>query len=102
MVYWITGNSGSGKSTLAHTLKDQIPNSIIISGDQFRKVWKVEHYDYDTIAKIAILLEAHGHTVIIDCIGPIASEVARIKKMFNKCVEIHLPFGRDAKGRKIG
>jgi adenylylsulfate kinase-like enzyme len=101
MVYWITGNSGSGKTTLAYILKNQIPNSIIVSGDQFRKVWEVEHYDYDTIAKIAALLELERYVVIIDCRAPIASEVARIKKMFNEFIEIPMPFGRDAKGREI-
>ncbi|GAF69648.1 unnamed protein product [marine sediment metagenome] len=102
MVYWITGNSGSGKTTLARKLKNQIPNSIVVRGGQVRRVWKTEHYDYETIAKIAVFLEAEGYVVIIECIGPVASEVARIKKMFNEFIEIPMPFGRDAKGRKIG
>lgn len=101
MVYWITGNSGSGKTTLAHTLRDQIPNSIVISGGQVRKVWETEQYDYETIAKIAALLELEGYVVIIECIGPRANEMKRYKKMFKEFIQIQMPFGKDAKGREI-
>lgn len=101
MVYWITGNSESGKTALAHILKDQIPNSIVISGGQVRSVWKTEHYDYETIAKIAKLLELEGFVVIIECIGPVAGEMKRYKKMFKEFIEIPMPFGIDGKGRKI-
>ena len=101
MVYWITGHSRSGKSTLALTLKQQIPNSVVLECDFVRTIWGTKNYDYETIAKIALLLENGGHTVIMTSIGPIASEIKRIKKMFNECIEIPMPFGKDAKGREI-
>ena len=59
---------------------------------------ETEQYDYETIAKIAALLELEGFIVIIECIGPIPSEIKRIKKMFNEFIEIPMPFGKDAKG----
>lgn len=101
MVYWITGHSGSGKTTLALVLKQQIPNSIIIHGGRVRNLWGTEHYDYETMAKIAVLLEAEGLVVIIECIGPIASEIQRIGRRFDEFIEIPMPFGRDGKGREI-
>jgi len=101
MVYWITGNSGSGKTTLASKIKQQIPNSVMLEADYIRTIWKAKEYDYELITNMALLLENGGHTVIISGIGPIASEIDKLKAKFNECLIIDMPFGRDGKGRSI-
>ncbi|MHA2047884.1 MAG: adenylyl-sulfate kinase, partial [Candidatus Thorarchaeota archaeon] len=37
MILWIFGPSGSGKTTQAYILKNLIPNSIVLDGDEMRK-----------------------------------------------------------------
>ena len=46
-VYWITGISGVGKTTFSNILKKELDrrniNSIIIDGDQIRKILKKQN-----------------------------------------------------------
>jgi len=100
MVYWITGRKNSGKTTLAYRLKAQIPDSVVLDGDQVRELWENIQYDkegrkqnLELIAKIALLLEKQGHTVIIACVSPIRSEREYYQMWFDKCIEICMPFG---------
>ncbi|MCK4975512.1 MAG: adenylyl-sulfate kinase [Anaerolineales bacterium] len=100
MVYWITGRKNSGKTTLAYRLRAQIPNSIVIDGDQVRELWENNQFDkegreknLELMARIALLLEQQGHTVIVACVSPIRSERKYYQMWFNKCIEICMPFG---------
>ena len=49
ILFWITGYSGSGKSVISNKLKNSIENkfgkTIILSGDDFRKTFKINNYD---------------------------------------------------------
>ncbi len=49
IVFWVTGLPGSGKTTIAKKLKRQIENiygkTIIISGDDIRKILNLKDYD---------------------------------------------------------
>jgi adenylylsulfate kinase len=49
IVFWITGISGSGKSTLSKTIylfvKKNFGPTIILSGDNLRKIFKLNKYD---------------------------------------------------------
>ena len=99
MVYWITGRKNSGKTTLAYRLKAQIPNSVVVDGDEVRGLWKGGFTDeariknLQTITKIALLLERQGHTVIIACVSPKRSWRKNFQAKFEKCIEICMPFG---------
>ena len=100
MVYWITGRKNSGKTTLAYRLRSQIPDSVVLDGDQVRELWQNNQYDtvgraqnLEQITKIAVLLENQGHTVIVACVSPIRSERKYYQMWFNDCIEICMPFG---------
>ena len=44
MIYWLTGQPGAGKTTLANNLKDYIPKSIHIDGDDMRELFDNKDY----------------------------------------------------------
>ena len=50
ILFWITGLSGSGKTTLARKIKKNITKiygpTIVISGDDIRKIFKLNGYEY--------------------------------------------------------
>ena len=50
ILFWITGLSGSGKTSLAKKIKNEISKNygptIVISGDNLRKIFKLKKYDY--------------------------------------------------------
>ena len=56
ILFWITGFSGSGKSSIAKKLKGKIEKSygktIILSGDNFRRVFKFKKYDKNSRLEI--------------------------------------------------
>ena len=49
IVFWVTGISGSGKTTLSRKIypfvKKKFGPTIILSGDNFRKIFKLNRYD---------------------------------------------------------
>ena len=51
ILFWITGLSGSGKTTLGRKIKKDITKiygpTIMISGDDIRKIFKLEGYEYN-------------------------------------------------------
>lgn len=103
-VFWITGRKNSGKTTLAYRIKTQIPNSVVLDGDEVRKYWETGFSDderfahLEHITKIAQLLEEQGHTVIIACVSPKREWRKHFQSMFKECLEICLPFGTLWKG----
>ena len=50
ILFWITGLSGSGKTTLGNKIKKDINKiygpTIMISGDDIRKIFKLNGYEY--------------------------------------------------------
>ena len=84
---WIHGNSESGKTTLAKRLKT--PNTIILDGDELRKVWELGFSKKDRweqnmrAAKLGDMLEWQGFEVIIATICPYKELRREISKRFN-------------------
>jgi adenylylsulfate kinase len=56
IIFWITGLSGSGKSTLSKKIYSYIKNkfgpTILLSGDDLRKIFKLNKYDKNYRMKI--------------------------------------------------
>ena len=52
ILFWITGLSGSGKTSLAKKIKKDISKrygpTIVISGDNLRKIFLLNKYDYES------------------------------------------------------
>ncbi len=76
-VIWITGLPGSGKSTVALTVKERIPDAVILTMDELRKIITPKptysdterEYVYRAIVFTAKTLYEVGHNVIIDATG---------------------------------
>ena len=78
MIVWFTGNSGSGKSTLACAIRDRIPRTVWLDGDQLRSTMstdcgfsaedRVKHNL--RVAGLAKLLSDQGHLVLVSVIAP--------------------------------
>lgn len=77
-VFWITGLSGSGKTTLAKALHGNMPESILLDGDELREVLGAASSAFDrpgrlnlalTYARLCKLLAGQGHSVIIATIS---------------------------------
>ena len=99
MVYWITGRKDSGKTTLAKKLALQIPGSVILDADHFRKYLDFGYTDagriqnQTTLAAFAKMLEDQGYVVIIAAVSPVREIRRRLQKQFAECLEIQMPFG---------
>ena len=50
ILFWVTGLSGSGKTSIAKIIKKKITKiygpTILISGDDLRKIFKLNKYNY--------------------------------------------------------
>ena len=77
-VYWITGLSGAGKTTLARALQQKLQGSILLDGDELRRVLNCESSSFDRQSRLAMaliyarlckLLAEQGQTVIIATIS---------------------------------
>lgn len=85
VVYWFHGNSGSGKTKLA--MSYDVPNKIVLDGDDFRECWdlgfsKEDRWEHNIrIAKIARLLSVQGFNVCVATICPYADLRRAIKKL---------------------
>ena len=80
-------------------LKAQIPNSVVLDGDEFREYFPAG-YEYGAreknvmrIAKVAAILEKQGTTVIIACVSPYKVLREEAQALFKECIEICMPFG---------
>ena len=77
-IIWLTGNSGAGKTTLANELQSRIENSVVLDGDEMRGSISLgagfgmdeRQTHNETVARLAIVLAARGHTVIVALIAP--------------------------------
>lgn len=78
MIIWITGERGAGKTTLAKQLKGEMPNAIILDGDEMRESistelgWdKADRIKHNLrVARLAKKLEAQGFPIIVATICP--------------------------------
>lgn len=76
-VIWITGLPGSGKSTVALTVKEKIPDAVILRMDELRKIITPEptysdaerEHVYRALVFTAKTIYELGHNVIIDATG---------------------------------
>lgn len=80
IVFWITGISGSGKSTLSKKIypftKKKFGPTIILSGDNLRKIFKLNKYDKNyrmqvgkQYTKILRLIIANKINVLFSAVG---------------------------------
>ena len=76
MITWIYGQSGAGKTTLAKKMAAESSKTIILDGDDMRKVWSIGFSKEDRwennlrIARLAATLESQGFEVIVATICP--------------------------------
>lgn len=100
MVYWITGRRHSGKTTLARKLAAQIPNSVVLDGDEFREHFGNHDYTYagrvlnqKQLTDAAAQYEKLGKIAIIACVSPNKVVRKQFQATFKECIEIQLPYG---------
>jgi adenylyl-sulfate kinase len=113
MILWFTGLSGSGKTTLAKGLKEKLPQSIILDGDEMRNgVCKGLTYtqadrleNLRRIAEIAVVLERQGCLVIVSCITPTEESRSLVKticgdgfRLIFLSADLNICRERDSKG----
>ncbi len=83
-VWWFHGNSGSGKTNLALTL--DVPNKIVLDGDDLRECWELGFSKEDReeqnlrAAKLARLFWIQGFNVAVATICPYAKLRQKIRK----------------------
>jgi len=111
ILFWITGLSGSGKTTIAKKIYSRIRkdygSTIIISGDEIRKIFSLKGYTYNDRLKIVkkyCLLAKHVTqnkvNIIISVIGMIDTLRAWNRKNINNYIEIYIDSSiRYLKGR---
>ena len=117
-VIWFTGLSGSGKTTLANELAKWLRNrnfsTVIIDGDEIRKVWKAgfkrkEREEHLIRAgKLSLFLAKQGLNVIGSLINPFEEIRYAMKEnledadVFYKLIHLDCPYEickeRDVKG----
>jgi adenylyl-sulfate kinase len=114
-VLFLTGLSGAGKTTLALALMKKLQQkgvtSVLLDGDEIRKVIKEDQFDEASRKKhnlnvggMAALLEAQGHVVIVSLIAPYAETRAEIRSMCKNFKEVYVStdlqvcIQRDTKG----
>ncbi|HDH06498.1 MAG TPA: adenylyl-sulfate kinase [Nitrospirae bacterium] len=97
-VIWITGLPGSGKSSVASALKEEIPDSVILGMDEFRKIVTPDpvysdeerEHVYRALVYTAKILHDLGHNVIIDATGHRKSWRRLARKLIPGYYEIYL------------
>ena len=97
MILWITGNSKAGKTVLANELVSN--NSIVLDGDDMRKIWPELKYDKKDriksnlrVARLAKLFEEKGLDIIVATICPYIELRKQVKKICS-CIFVHVPGG---------
>ena len=103
MIEWIYGDSGMGKTRLARQIQEQTPNSVLLDGDDMRKVWTdLSFSDEDRvtqnlrIARLARVLELQGLRVIVATICGNKELRNQVQKITN-CKFIHIESSEDKK-----
>ena len=101
ILFWITGLSGSGKTTIARRIKKQISDAygptLLISGDDIRKIFKLNKYSYkDRVeiskmyTKFARFITCQNINLIFAAVGMMHSLRNSLKKNIDNYVEIYI------------
>ena len=101
ILFWITGLSGSGKTTLGRNLKNYISKNygptIIISGDNLRKIFHLNKFDKKNrliigkkYIRLCKYLTDQGINVIFSVVGLFHELRDYNKKNINNYVEIYI------------
>ena len=77
-IFWLTANSGSGKTMLAKAAQKKFKNIIVLDGDEMRRTIcqglglssEGRKENNLRIARLANLLAAQGHQVVVSVIAP--------------------------------
>lgn len=103
MIEWIYADSGMGKTTLARKIAAQTPGSVVLDGDDMRKVWpELTFTDEDRrtqnirVARLARVLELQGLHVIVATICP-SQELRKEVQNITHCRFIHIESDEDKK-----
>ena len=100
MIIWLIGNSNSGKTTLAKKMAGK--NTIILDGDDIRKIWSIGFSKKDReennlrIARLARMLEDQGFSVIVSVICPYEDLRKKVEEITN-CSFIYIKGGKTGK-----
>lgn len=88
MIYWFTGQPSQGKTILANLLKENIPNSYRIDGDDMRELFTNKDYSINgrvenikTAQRISHYLHNQGHDVIVSLVSPYIDQREDFKKL---------------------
>ena len=99
IVFWITGISGSGKSTLSRKIypfvKKNFGPTIILSGDNLRKIFKLNKYDKNyrmqvgrQYTKLLRLIVANRINVLFSVVGLFHALHSYNRKQLKNYIEI--------------
>ena len=98
-VWWFHGNSGSGKTYMA--LSHDVPNKIVLDGDDLRECWSLGFSKEDRItqnlriARIARLLWIQGFNVCVATICPYASLRKKIREILPDVRWVYVVGGKE-------
>ena len=105
MIYWITGRRNSGKTTLAYKMKELLEERgesvVILDGDEIRSEFPIGYGDPErwkrtyVIAKLAVIFERQGMTVIIALLSEKRNWRIKARKLFKESRLIYLPGGKE-------
>jgi adenylylsulfate kinase len=112
VVVWLTGLPSSGKTTLARALRDRLPGSALLDGDEVRACLLPSlGYDeaaraafYESLARLAALLARQGLIVLVPATAPLRAHRELARALAPRFVEVHVAAGvetcadRDDKG----
>ena len=101
ILFWITGLSGSGKTTLGKKIKKNITKAygptIMISGDDIRKIFKLKGYTYKDryeivmkYCKLSKFITSQNINVIFAVVGMMNSVRNWNRKNIKNYVEIYI------------
>lgn len=98
MIYWLTGQPGAGKTTLALELKDYLPKSIHIDGDDMRELFVNKDYsktgrmkNIELAQNLAYFMHSKSLDVIVSLVSPYREQREEFKsKLGNQIKEIYV------------
>ena len=100
-MFWITGLSGSGKTSIANKIHKNISKmygpSIVISGDNLRKIFELNKYDYQSrmlnmkkFTKFAKFITDKKINLIFAVVGLIEKPKIWSRKNIDNYIEIYV------------
>ncbi len=101
ILFWITGLSGSGKTSIANKIHKNISKmygpSIVISGDNLRKIFELNKYDYQSrmlnmkkFTKFAKFITDKKINLIFAVVGLIEKPKIWSRKNIDNYIEIYI------------